>query len=291
MIKGKVVIIGLGKVGSTLATAFQVAGYEVETIKGRQEFEAGRTEELTRLADIILITTPDSKITAVTNYIARKEGFRSGQIAIHMSGAYTSDLLIEAKKLGADICSLHPLQSFADPSTALGNLPGTVFSVEGDKRAISVAKSMVSDLGAQVFEIKKELKPIYHASACIAANYLVTIMKSSLDLLVAAGIPRSHSWDALAPLVKGAVNNIETLGVSGALTGPISRGDVSTVKYHLESMYQQNSELIDLYCCLGRYTVDVALEKGDLTEEIANEIKQILRGREHGSEKGNNEIF
>ena len=278
MTKDKILIIGSGKVGNTFATALQTAGYEVKSIKGHQEFEAGKPEELTRVADIILITTPDSKIMDVTNYIASKKGFHNGQTVIHMSGAYTSDLLLEAKNLGAVICSLHPLQSFADPSTTLGTLPDTVFSIEGEEGALCVAKRMISDLGARVFEIKKEIKPIYHAAACIAANYLVTIMKSSTDLLVAAGIPRSHSWDAIAPLVKGAVNNIETLGVSAALTGPISRGDVNTVNHHLESMYQQKGELIDLYCCLGKYTVDVALENGDLTEEIANEIKQILGG-------------
>jgi MAF protein len=133
--------------------------------------------ELTRKAGIVLITTRDDAITAACEAIAEREGFREGQIVLHVSGSLPSTILSPAKEKGAFIGSMHPLQSFADVDVAIETLGGSYFCLEGDKEAIEAAKELALSLKGQVMTIKTEDKPIYHAAAVIAADTVVYLRK------------------------------------------------------------------------------------------------------------------
>jgi predicted short-subunit dehydrogenase-like oxidoreductase (DUF2520 family) len=132
--------------------------------------------------------------------------------------------------MGAQTGAFHPLQSFADTTQAISNLPGSTIAIEAEEPLSSTLKEMAEKLSCRWIELKAEDKVIYHAAAVIAGNYLVTLVKLADDLWETFGIPREQATQALLPLLKGTLNNIENVGIPQALTGPIARGDTETVK-------------------------------------------------------------
>ncbi len=184
-----------------------------------------------------------------------------------MSGAQSSEILDKARHLGARVLSLHPLQSFANLEMAIENIPGSIFSIEGDQDTYEVGIDMVEKLEGEYFFITREAKPLYHAGACVVSNYLVTLINLGIKLMESTGVPREMAVKSLLPLIRGTIRNIETAGIPDALTGPISRGDINTVMNHLACMEETGAEFINLYSCLGYYTAQVALEKGTIDME------------------------
>ncbi|MDD3023066.1 MAG: DUF2520 domain-containing protein, partial [Syntrophomonadaceae bacterium] len=233
-------------------------------------------QEVSRSADILFITTSDTAIQSVVSTLADSRAIRPGQIIIHMSGALSSEVLDNAKEFGAMVLSVHPLQSFAGLDRAIANLPGSVFSIEGDEDAYDVAVSIVEALEGEYFFIDSKAKPLYHAGACAVSNYLVTVVDLGIKLLEAVGISRELASKALLPLINGTVKNIENLGIPQALTGPIARGDLSTVSNHLLCLEQMAPELLHLYSCLGYYTASIASEKATIDQNSRQEFEKIF---------------
>lgn len=286
--KKKIGIIGAGVVGTAVGVVLKENGFEITGVYDRKtestEQLVARTggkacstpREVSHLADILFITTSDTAIAAVVDQLVADQAVRSGQILIHMSGAQTTEVMDKSKIMGARVLSVHPLQSFARPEQAMANLPGSVFSIEGDAEAYDEAIKIVEALGGEYFFIDREAKVLYHAGACVVSNYLVTVVDMGVKLLVAAGIPSPMAVRALLPLIMGTVNNIEKIGVPQALTGPIARGDQGTVIKHLERMQTDCPELVDLYRWLGAYTARVAVEKGSIDAAMGAQLKNMM---------------
>ena len=129
--------------------------------------------------------------------------------------------------------TLHPLVSFADPRVAVEALKEVAFGIEGDEPARAVAKRIVRALGARAVFLEAENLALYHAGAVMASNYVVALADTAQTLLVAAGVPPEQALPALIPLLTSVVHNLAQLGLPGALTGPVERGDVSSVEQHL----------------------------------------------------------
>ncbi len=110
----------------------------------------------------------------------------------------------------------------------------------------------------------------------MVSNYLVTIIDFGIKLLESTGIPRQVASRALLPLINGTVNNIENIGIPKALTGPIARGDLSTILNHLDCLQEMAPELMKLYSWLGFYTAQIALEKGTINQQSMEEFQQIF---------------
>ena len=285
---GPVGVVGAGNVGTALAMAWKNKGYALSGVCCRTEKSA--REATTRLdvpfflnpaevasrSEIVLITTPDREITSVCNYIAENQGFRQGQVVLHTSGAHTCELLEPARKEGAGVLSLHPLQTFPSVDTGFNNLPGSYFTLEGEEHALKVGEELVSALEGNALTIPTEMKPIYHASACVACNYFVALLDLSLKMMEEVGVPREKALPALMPLVEGTLANVKKVGVPQGLTGPIDRGDASTVESHVLKLKEKMPSILDLYRQLGNYTAQVASEKGTLHEEEKNNIKFAL---------------
>ena len=148
---------------------------------------------------------------------------------------------------------------------------------EGDDKAVSVLEQLARIIGMKPYRIDKKAKILYHAAAVTACNYFIALMDAALALAEKAGIDRSTAWSALEVLIKAAHNNIENLGTKEALTGPIARGDIDTVKRHLDQLAHTNDDLDDLYRTLGSYTVTMAVQKGTLHHEKALQIIELLK--------------
>ncbi|MBE0466058.1 MAG: DUF2520 domain-containing protein [Candidatus Desulforudis sp.] len=283
-----VCIVGAGKVGSTLALALHTRGYRIVGVASRsaesaRSLGAGfgcpsgtRPEELTRAADVVLITTPDREIAAVARDVQARGGFAAGQLVAHTSGATPAAALAPARESGAPVVSIHPLQSFADVEPAGARLAGCYFGLEGDPPAIARARRLVADLGGIPLVIKPEDKALYHAAACVASNYLVAVIHLAVEMLGRCGLSRDDALEALAPLIDGTWNNIRAVGVVPALTGPVCRGDRSTLACHLAALSGQPQVFDRVYRVLGAYAAGMAEERGALGAAQAREIVSLF---------------
>jgi predicted short-subunit dehydrogenase-like oxidoreductase (DUF2520 family) len=286
----KIAIVGAGIVGTALAYLLKEQGYTIVGMASRGEESLKKAtslvgseirtttapEEIAPEADLVFITTSDSAIQEVCEAIAAKGGFRPGQIVVHTCGALPSTILTTAKEQGALIASIHPLQSFADVKAAVKILPSSIFNMEGDPKVIPILTELVQELGGKPLSIDTQEKPLYHAAAVVACNFFVTLVYLSYQLFEAIGISQEDAAQALLPLIKGTVNNIENLGPVKALTGPIARGDVGVIKGHLEALKTVDPRFTDIYCAISRLTVEVGIKKGTLIIEKAEEILQLL---------------
>ena len=288
-IKLKVAIVGCGTVGTAIGKLFKEEGYciygvatsnlktarKAAGVTGAERF-SDCPWEVTRGADVVFITTPDDLIESTCKSISEHKGFDKDVVVIHCSGALSSDILSSARDCGAVVATLHPLQSFASVGQAVGLLPDSFCAIEGDESALSVVRQMVKDLGGILLEITPEKKTLYHAAAVAASNYLVTLIHLALDLNEAAGLATDTSFNSLLPLIRGTLSNIGAKGIPAALTGPIARGDVATVSAHLKAIEKDAPELLQLYRCLGLYTVDLAKAKGTLDDEAGDKLVALL---------------
>ena len=288
--KPNIAIIGCGKVGTSLAFFLSEAGYRIVGLYSKTRASAENTARLidgpeparfpcdvTRTADVVLITTPDDVIADACQVIAGHDGFGENNAVLHCSGALPSTILAPAREAGAVAASMHPLQSFAAARTDINPFEGINMAVEGDGPAVALASRMALDLGANVHAIKTEGKTLYHAAAVTASNYLVTILDLALKMLQAAGMEPAVGFSILKPLIDGTLNNIEKIGIPEALTGPIARGDVDTVAAHIEHIVAQVPELKTLYCQLGIDTAGVARAKGSIDDAGVKDFLELLK--------------
>jgi len=277
--------IGAGTVGTALAIRLSARGYPVVAAASRTYASAVKLarsipgcQALTSLqgvadvADLVFITTPDDAIGQVVGRMR----WRQGQSVVHCSGADSTEVLEPARVLGARVGAFHPLQTFAGVQQAIDNLTGSTFAVEAEEPLRSTLKGMAEALEGHWIELKANDKVLYHASAVIACNYLVTLVKLATDLWQNFGVPREEAVKSLMPLLQGTLNNLETIGIPDALTGPIARGDVGTVRKHLDALDQSAPSVVTTYRELGLQTVAVALAKGKIDEARAKEMRTLL---------------
>jgi predicted short-subunit dehydrogenase-like oxidoreductase (DUF2520 family) len=194
-----------------------------------------------------------------------------------MSGAGGLDLLQSAQDAGAHVACIHPLQSFADVEGAIRNIPGSTFGITSGDEIKEWSVQMVRDLGGVPFFIADADKPLYHAAACIASNYLTTIIHMVEEIYQSLGLSSEDTIRAIRPLVMGTIANIETKGTVQALTGPVARGDSGTIKKHVEALRNRLPALLQAYSALGILTADIGLKKKTLSPETARLIKEILK--------------
>jgi predicted short-subunit dehydrogenase-like oxidoreductase (DUF2520 family) len=234
-------LVGPGRAGTTVATALVARGWTPVAVAGRATDAPSTVRVAARLgappvavadagrdADLVIVATPDSVIADTAAALA--PGLRAGALVIHLSGACALEELdkLQAARPDVDVGSLHPLQSLPSPEVGLTRLPGSWCAVEGPG---SVERLAVS-LGLRPFRIAAGRRAEYHASASIASNHFVALLGQAVRIAGAAGVPP----EALLPLVRASVDNVDTLGAPSALTGPIARGDADTVARHLDAL-------------------------------------------------------
>ncbi|HWQ42765.1 MAG TPA: DUF2520 domain-containing protein [Desulfosporosinus sp.] len=260
-------IIGAGIVGTALAVRLEEVGHECVGVHTRSRLSYERfcshldkellpLEKLASTADILFITTQDGMIRTVAEKLSANVFIKPGQVWIHCSGSFSSDVLRIKADLPVRYLSLHPLQAFASVENALAILPGTHFGIEGDEEELG--EEIVKDLGGTPHHILVAQKSLYHAGAVVASNYLVVLASVAVELFAKAGIQGEDALDSLLPLMRGTLSNLEKVGLPQALTGPIARGDARVIQGHLECM---PSELVDIYRVLGSKALELGENK------------------------------
>jgi predicted short-subunit dehydrogenase-like oxidoreductase (DUF2520 family) len=289
-LKENIAIIGLGRTGTAIGYLLHQAGYPIVATASRSRasllnrvgytggiaFTSDANAEAASLATCIFITTPDDTIASVCLDIAKKGGISPGDKVIHMSGAGGLDLLEPARMTGAMVASIHPLQSFADIEGAIRNIPSSTFGITADEDLREWSANLVRELGGIPVDVPEAIKPLYHTAACMASNYLTTLIHAVEEIYLSLGLSRDEALRAFWPLVNGTLKNIETKGSIQALTGPISRGDAGTIEQHIRVLSETLPDYLPAYCAMGLLTVELAIKRNTLSPERADIIKNIL---------------
>jgi predicted short-subunit dehydrogenase-like oxidoreductase (DUF2520 family) len=288
--KRSMVLIGPGRAGQAIARLLHEAGHEFKAVISRDPVRAAAaarfigvpgagTTDLSRAreGELVFIAIPDDHIEEMAATLRREEYLAPGAILIHFSGILPAAIL-QDKEGSPRALSMHPLQTFADSVLGIRSLPGCPFAVEGDESLLPLAEELVSDMGGTPFRIPTNRKPLYHAAASVASNYMVTVIVVARQIMSACGFSEEEAFHLLTPLLRGTGKNLGALSPEQALTGPIARGDVTTIASHLKALTDLDPDIQEIYRVLGRKTVEVARKKGTLDREKAEEILRILRG-------------
>jgi predicted short-subunit dehydrogenase-like oxidoreductase (DUF2520 family) len=246
--KPAITLIGAGNLAQALGPALQAAGYRVEFVVARETASSRRRAAmLARLleartqslkdagptSDILWICHTDDALAETAKLLSRKPGWQ-GKIVLHSSGALSSDVLSALKRKGAGTASLHPMMTFVPGATP--RMEEVPFAVEGDARAVAMARRIVRHLGAESFAIKKAAKPLYHALGSFSSPLIVAALVTAERVGRGAGLSASQTRRVMAPILRQTIKNYAERGAAAAFSGPIKRGDVNTVLRHLKEL-------------------------------------------------------
>ena len=263
--KKRVVIVGAGRLGRALATSLYDTGFTIDAIVGRaqakskkrtaalaQHVSARAVVDVTQIrADLVWFCVPDSDIASAATALANKIPWQ-GKIALHSSGALTSDELNSLRKRGAAVASVHPLMTFVEASRP--GLSGVAFAVEGDPLAVRVARKIVRQLGGRAYPIRKQDKAAYHAWGTFASPLLTALLASTEQVAKLAGAQGPEARRRMIPILSQTLANYAELGAARGFSGPMIRGDVEIVKRHLRVL-RASPAAREVYVALARAAV------------------------------------
>lgn len=282
--KVSVTIVGPGNFGTSLAVSLKRAGYVIESVvAGHTQSSHKRAKALARevgavvrpnlkgsTATVIWFCVSDSQIANASAEYAESRHSAKGLIALHSSGALTSNELASFRQKGAAVASVHPLMTFVCGSRP--SLAGVPFAVEGDAVAVRNARRIVEDLGGMYYPIQKADKPAYHAWGAFASPLLTSLLAASERVAELAGVDRKSARRRMMPILLQTLANYASFGAPGAFSGPIVRGDVETLRKHLDVL-RKVPALRDAYVALAK----AALQHLPAKNKIA--LKKLLSAR------------
>ena len=292
--------------GTALARALALKGYEIEAMVARHKERARRAAELAGArqalalthrqlskipaSDILLITTPDDAIESTAVQLAAhfKESATRGGVrlkraptALHASGALSSEVLQALSDAGFATGSMHPLLSVSDAVHGADRFASAFFCIEGDDRAKRVARSLVGALGAKSFSIKATDKALYHAAAVMASGHVTALFDIAIEMLARCGLRKERARQVLLPLLRSALENLYSNDPAQALTGTFARADADTVRKHLNSLRSSGlRDALAAYTLLGRRSLQLARKGGSK----AAALKEIARALDEAGE-------
>ncbi|MFV0633698.1 Rossmann-like and DUF2520 domain-containing protein [Demequina sp.] len=263
-------VIGAGRVGAVLGAALARAGHEVVAASGISEESRTRIEALlpeaaheepqgvVAAADLVLLTVPDDSIAAVAAGLASLGAWRPGQIVVHASGRYGTEVLADAAAAGALTLAIHPAMTFTGTSMDLSRLTDATFAVSGPAPILPIAQALVVEMGGEPLVLADHDRAAYHAALVHGANHVVTAVTQAAATLARIGI--EDPGKVLGPLVHASVDGAvrDAPGAVTMLTGPVVRGDAGTVAAHLAALADQ-PETLFAYRAMARATADLAL--------------------------------
>jgi predicted short-subunit dehydrogenase-like oxidoreductase (DUF2520 family) len=246
--KPQIAIVGPGRLGSALSLALAKAGYRVNEIISRDTLSSQRrAREIAKStrsfsttlktanldSDLIWFCVPDREIAVAARALIPSAEWK-GKVVFHSSGALASDELNVLRRREAAVASVHPMMTFVPGS--IPSLKGVAFALEGDAKAIRVARRVTRDLGGEAFPISKASKIAYHALGGFSSPLLVAMLATAEQVARAAGLSTAQARKTMLPIVKQTLANYSALGPAGAFSGPIVRGDVAIVRGHLRAL-------------------------------------------------------
>ncbi len=288
---GSIAFIGSGRLATGLAQAFAAGGAAVTGVASRSHASAQKLaaripdckaldpQQAVDAAELVFITVADDAIATV----AASLRWRAGMAVVHCSGATEIAVLAPAALAGARIGGFHPMQTFTDPDAALASLPGCTVSIEtqepqgGDAAPLQTRlEALAAAIGCRSIRLPAGCRARYHASGGYASQFVNALMREATTIWSSFGIGEDEAIRALLPLLKGTVAAIESAGIARGMPGPVSRGDAGTIRRHVADLGQFSPEILALYRELALRTIPIAVERGSLDAEKADELRRIL---------------
>jgi predicted short-subunit dehydrogenase-like oxidoreductase (DUF2520 family) len=278
----RIAIVGAGTVGTAVAVRWREAGHTIRAVAGRDATRDRAARWLPGVdvvpisdaatgADLVALAVPDDALADVAASIA--DAIDPGVWALHLSGALGLDVLAPLERAGCGVLAIHPLQTFADVDGALETMAGASIAVTArDDDGAATGDRLARDLGGRPFPLADEQRPLYHAAAVFASNYVVALSGAASDLFSAAGVP--NTVDAMQPLQAATLANVHRLGPQQALTGPAVRGDAGTVARNLDAVATAAPPLVPAYVALCRVAMDVAGSR--LPDDRRRAVEEVL---------------
>jgi predicted short-subunit dehydrogenase-like oxidoreductase (DUF2520 family) len=288
-------VVSAGRVGVVLGAALAAAGHPVVATSGVSRASVARAatmlpdvpleppDRVVQLADLVLLAVPDDVLPGLVTGLSRVDCFRAGQIVAHTSGAHGVGVLAPAAEHGVLPLALHPVMTFTGRPEDVQRLAacsvgvtasGSDADAEPDDAAWSVGEALVLEMGAEPVRVPEAVRPLYHAALTHGANHLATLVRDCVDVLERAGVRPAERL--VAPLLSAALDNALRHG-DRALTGPVARGDVGTLRKHLHELGRAAPEVTASYRELAARTAERAAAAGLLPEQAAAEVRDALK--------------
>ncbi len=282
----RVGVVGAGRVGAVMSAGLRAAGHEVVAAAAESPASRSRAAALlpgvplakptavSRSCDLLLLTVPDDMLSNVVTMLAASGAIRPGQYVAHTSGRHGLAVLQPAADVGAHVLAVHPAMTFTGTELDLSRLPGCAFGVTAEEDvSVALAEQLVGDLGGLLVWVPEDRRTLYHAGLAHGANHLVTLVSQAMDLLRESGATDPAA--TLRPLLTAALDNALTMG-DAALTGPIVRGDVETVRAHVQELLRTRPGTLPAYVTLARATANTAVLEGRLLPIRAAKLIGVL---------------
>ena len=286
--KPRVGIVGAGNLAGALALALRGTGYRIDQIITRDRpASLRRARQLAGQvgasavirgkanirADLVWFCVPDGSIAGAAEVLKEAANW-TDKVALHSSGALSSDVLAELRRRGAAVASVHPFMTFVRGSRPA--LLGVPFAIEGDTAAVRIARQVVKSLGGHAHSIRKQDKAAYHAWGTFASPLLTALLVTSEQIAAAAGAPGKVARRRMLPIIEQTLANYAAFGGAGAFSGPIIRGDVDTIKQHLRIL--RNMPIAsEVYVGLARAAL--AYLPGKNKGALEKSLKSLRRGK------------
>lgn len=268
MVTIKFGFIGAGKVGFSLGKYLRenniyVTGYYSKNQHSSEEAAIfTNTRYYTNLktfiedSDAIFITTPDGEIQSVWNEI--KEFPINNKLICHCSGSISSEIFSNITKYGAYSYSIHPMFAISSKYNSYKNFPNAFITIEGHKKHQKYLQDLFISLGNDVAIISKENKALYHVACVTVSNLVLSLINNGVTYLKDCEFSEEMAIKSLFPLIEFNLNNIKSDGIVKSLTGPVERGDLSTIKNHCNVLCEEDKKL---YKLLSKNVLKIAKTK------------------------------
>lgn len=273
-------VVGFGALGRALCRALPEIGLRLDFVFVRDpsrvaaisdETDAGVISRLfesdASVSSLLLICVPDDVLQGVAEGLAKRGDWRN-VVVLHTSGVLAKDVLKPLEKMGASVGSFHPLQTFTGGESLI-DFKAITIGIEGGEEVVAVGRHLANALMAQPIVLSSSKKALYHASAVLAGNAVTTLMSVAEEIWEQAAGTREGFSDSMGPLIRRSVENTLDMGPDAALSGPIARGDVGTLKRHLKAVSECVPHLISLYGSVAVETVHLAVRSGRISADQA----------------------
>ncbi|PFG35253.1 Rossmann-like and DUF2520 domain-containing protein [Sanguibacter antarcticus] len=296
-------IVGAGKVGAVLGSALRSTGHVVVGASGISEASRDRIENLlpgvpvlevrdvVERSELTVLAVPDDVLSGLVAGLADLGAWQPGQIVVHTSGRYGTDVLAPARAAGAIPVAIHPAMTFTGTSLDMSRLVGATFAVTAPAPVLPIGLALVVEIGGEPVVVEERDRALYHAALAHGANHLVVLVAQAAQALQVAGV--DDPGRALGPLLHAALDGALRAadGVSDpvqTLTGPVVRGDVGTVADHLAvltelAVRRGATDTPDAYRALSRAATVRALAGGRIKDAQAQALLDVIDRPEHGA--------
>lgn len=277
-------IIGVGKVGETLARLLYRQGYSIGAIHNRTYSKAQNLAkqiesvavndmlDVVKQCDLIILSVSDDVILSIAQDLAHTHWQAKG--IIHVSGAASMDVLQSLRDVNAMVGSLHPAFPFSSVESSMRGLVGATFAIESSHEVLRQwLLDAIQVFDGQAIEIPAGKKAQYHAALTIASNYMVTLYAVADGLLSEFSNDAMANHHALDTLMSATMRNLVEQGIPDALTGPLVRADMGTLQKHLNTI-SNNPLLYETYTNLAKLSYPMLSARGIDITEIAHLFRQ-----------------